>query len=218
MDRLQEAAGDAGIAVACDVTDANSCRVSIETAASRLGGLDSLVYATGIGILSPLARVDAETWGRLFATNVTGAALVTSAALPHLEAARGTAIYLSSISASLTPPWPMLGAYATSKAALDKLTEAWRGEHPDVGFTCLAVGDCAGGEGGAATEFAGTWDADLFAESLPVWLERGYMTGGLIDAADLVETVAAVLRLGVSASLPTVTLAPRAPAAEPQGG
>ena len=33
------------------------------------------------------------------------------------------------------------------RASLDKLIEAWRIEHPYLGFTRLVVGDCAGGEG-----------------------------------------------------------------------
>ena len=45
-----------------------------------------------------------------------------------------------------------------SKAALDKLVEAWRAEHPAVGFTRLVVGDCAGGEGPSMTEFTTGWD------------------------------------------------------------
>ena len=43
----------------------------------RLGGIDALVYAPGIGPLARLADTDAATWRRVFDTNVTGAALVT---------------------------------------------------------------------------------------------------------------------------------------------
>jgi len=69
------------------------------------------------------------------------------------------------VSASLNPPYPGLGAYAVSKAALDKLVEAWRAEHPEVGFTRLVVGDCAGGDGDSRTEFNQSWDPDLAAKS-----------------------------------------------------
>ena len=93
------------------------------------------MYTPAIGPLASLVDTDAETWRRVFETNVIGAALVTTAAIPHLTATSGVAIYLSSVSASLTPPWPGLGAYAVSKAALDKMVEAWRAEHPTIGFT-----------------------------------------------------------------------------------
>src|SRR5262249_21941538 len=147
-----------------------------------------------------------------FATNVTGAAVVTTAALPHLTATSGTAVYLSSVSASLTPPWPGLGAYAVSKAALDKLVEAWRTEHPTVAFTRCIVGDCIGGEGGAMTGCAPNWNWDLAAELPPIGTARGLIAGCFIDVEHLVDAVDGVLRAGSSPSVPSITIAPRPPA------
>jgi NAD(P)-dependent dehydrogenase (short-subunit alcohol dehydrogenase family) len=213
--RLDDAVGEAGpgaLAIECDVVDAESCAAAIGEAAAKLGGIDALVYATGIGPLARLVDTDAETWRRVFDTNVTGAALITSAALDHLVASHGTAVYLSSVSASLTPPWPGLGAYAVSKAALDKLVEAWRAERPDVGFTRLVVGDCAGGEGDSMTGFANDWDTGLAAELGADWVARKYLSGSLIDVDHLVTVVDAIIRGGRSMSLPSVTVAPRPPA------
>src|SRR4029450_11585671 len=141
-----------------------------------LGGIDGLVYTPAIGPLIRMKDIDAETWRGVFDPNVTGAAIATAAAIPHLTASAGKAIYLSSIAGSFTPPWPGLGAYAVSKAALEKLVDAWRAEHPGVGFTRLVVGDCAGGEGDARTEFNQGWDPQLAVKSYPVWLARGYMS------------------------------------------
>jgi NAD(P)-dependent dehydrogenase (short-subunit alcohol dehydrogenase family) len=210
-DRLERACEEAGghaVPVECDVTDTESSRTAIDKAASELGGIDALVYAPAYGPLARLVDTDAETWRRVFDTNVTGAALVTAAALPHLEASGGTAVYLSSISASATPPWPGLGAYAVSKAALDKLVEAWRVEHPHVGFTRLVVGDCTGGEGESMTGFADNWDMDLAAELAPVWMAK-YLAGAFIDVDHLVSVVAAVLHGGASLHMASVTVTPR---------
>ncbi len=217
-DRLEDAAAEAGpdaVAITCDVTDAHSCETAVRGAADALGGVDALVYATGIGPLRRLADTDAATWRHVFDTNVTGASVVTTAALAELTRSHGRAIYLSSISASQTPPWPGLGAYAVSKAALDKLVEAWRAEHPNIGFTRLVVGDCAGGDGHGQTEFATDWDPDLAMELAPLWLARGYMTGTLIDVEHLIDAVDAITRAGSSISMPSVTVAPRAAAAPP---
>jgi NAD(P)-dependent dehydrogenase (short-subunit alcohol dehydrogenase family) len=211
-DRLVEAAKEAGpdaLAIACDVTDEPSCRTAIEQAARELGGIDALVYATGIGPLARLADVDADTWRKLFDTNVTGAAIITAAALPYLVESRGTAAYLTSVSASLTPPWPGLGAYAVSKAALNKLVEAWRSEHPHVGFTRVTVGECGGGEGDSMTEFANGWDGDLALEVGPMWMARQYMDGSLLDVDELVRILDGVLRCGPSACIPTVEVIPQ---------
>lgn len=212
-DRLDDAVAEAGhgaVAIRCDVTDQRSCQDAIQEAARALGGIDALVYAPGIGTLARLADLDLDTWRRTFDTNVIGAALITAAALPHLQATSGTAAYLSSVSASMTPPWPGLGSYAVSKAALDKLVEAWRAEHPRIGFTRVVVGDCAGGEGPGLTEFAAGWDHALIGEFHPTWAARGYLTGSLLEVDELVRVVDHVLRSG--ASIPSVTVTPRPPA------
>jgi NAD(P)-dependent dehydrogenase (short-subunit alcohol dehydrogenase family) len=189
------------------VTSADSCRSAIAEAVEKLGGLDALVYTPAIGPLAGLIDTDAETWRRVFDTNVIGAALVTAAAVPHLTESSGMAIYLSSVSASQTPPWPGLGAYAVSKAALDKLVEAWRVEHPTIGFTRLVVGECVGGEGESMTGFSDGWDPERAAEFGPRWM--AHMSGAFVDVEDLVTIVDSLLRQGGAVSLHSVTVAPR---------
>lgn len=214
-ERLADAAGEAGpdaLAIPCDVTVEASCREAIDEAALQMGGIDALVYATGIGPLGRLADLDAGAWRSVFDTNVIGAALITSAAIPHLTASSGTAAYLSSISASTTPPWPGLGAYAVSKAALDKLVEAWREEHPWIGFTRVTVGDCAGGDGDSMTEFAAGWDQELAMEMASKWMAREYIAGALLDVDELVRVLDTLLRCGPTATVPTVSVVPRRPA------
>ena len=211
-DKLDDAAKEAGgetLAIACDVTDEPSCRAAIAEASAGLGGIDALVYAPAIGVLARLADTDADMWRRTFDTNVTGAAIVTRAAIGDLTASAGTAAYLSSVSASLTAPWPGLGAYLVSKAALDKLVEAWRSEHPDVAFSRIVVGDCAGGEGDGLTQFANAWNTDLAAELGQEWVARNLLAGSLIDVDHLVGVVDSVLRAGNSLSIPSITVIPR---------
>ena len=213
-EKLESAAKEAGndaIAIECDVTDEASGRAAIDEAARELGGIDSLLYAPAIGPLARLVDIDTDTWRRVFDTNVTGAARVTAAAIPHLTDTAGRVVYLSSVSASLTPPWPGLGAYIVSKAALDKLVEAWRAEHPEIGFTRLVVGDCAGGEGDARSHFNLGWDPELAVELGTEWFTRGYLAGYLMDVQELISAVDAVLRSGATLSMPSVTVTPRPP-------
>lgn len=212
-DRLVQAAQEAGpgaLAIACDVTDEASVKGAIAEAAAGLGGIDSLVYATGIGPLAKLVDLDAATWRQAFDTNVIGASLATAAAAPYLQESGGTAIYLSSVSASMTAPWPGLAAYTVSKAALDKLVDAWRAEHPDIGFTRITVGDCVGGEGDSLTEFNASWDHALMGEVYPVWTARGYIANAFLDVDELVRVVHTVLQQnGTTASVPSIILTPR---------
>ncbi|HEY7440442.1 MAG TPA: SDR family oxidoreductase [Acidimicrobiia bacterium] len=211
---LEAAAGEAGhgaFAVTCDVTDAASCQDAVQAVVARLGGIDAVVYSTGIGVLRRIEDLDAESWMRSFETNVVGASLFTAAALPHLAESRGAIAYLSSVSASVTEPWPGLAAYTVSKAALDKLVEAWRAEHPQVGFTRVVVGDCAGGEGIGASQFAADWDQDLAGELLTEWLQRRLLSGSLMEIENLVDMVEAVLRCGAAATVPSIQVTPRRP-------
>jgi NAD(P)-dependent dehydrogenase (short-subunit alcohol dehydrogenase family) len=213
-DRLEEAAREAGtgaVAIECDVTSEKSCRRAIDEAADALGGIDALVYAPAVGPLEPIADVSAETWRRVLDTNVVGASLITAAALPHLIETRGLAAYLSSVGGSQTAPWPGLGAYTVSKAALERLIEAWRAEHPSVGFCRVVIGDTAGGDGPSTTEFANEWDSNLAAELMPRWLDRGLMVGSLLEVEEIVRVVGVVLHTGAGASIPSVVITPRPP-------
>ncbi|MBV8349647.1 MAG: SDR family oxidoreductase [Mycolicibacterium sp.] len=216
-ERIEAAAKDAGpgaIAIECDVTDEASCRSAINDAADALGGIDNLVYTPAISPLVRMADTDAETWRRVFDTNVIGAALATAAAVPHLAATMGKAVYLSSDAGTFGPPWPGLGAYGVSKAALERLVDAWRAEHPDIGFTCLIVGECGGGEGDAQTGMTIGWDPELATKVYPLWLSRGCMPGRLMPVEDLVDVVHTILRTDAATSMPIV-VARGAPAASP---
>ena len=206
-ERIEAAATEAGpeaIAIECDVTDENSCRSAIDAAVDALGGIDNVVYSPAIGPLKRLVDTDADTWRNVFDTNVIGAALVTAAAVPHLSTSAGKVVFISSDAGTFGPPWPGLGAYGVSKAALERLVEAWRAEHPEIGFTNLIVGECGGGEGDSATGFNIGWDPELTMENYPLWLSRGCMPGQLMPVEDLVNVVHTILRTDSATSMPVV--------------
>ena len=217
-ERLETAAKEAGadaIAVECDITDQASCQSAIGRVADAFGGIDNIVYTPAISPLVRMVDTDADTWRRIFDTNVVGASLVTAAAMPHLTESAGKVVYLSSDAGPYGPPWPGLGAYGVSKAALERLVEAWRSEHPDVGFTNLIVGECAGGEGESATGMNAGWDMDLTMQAYPLWVSRGCMPGKLMPIEDLIDVVHTILRTNSSTSMPLVVArgAPASPAA-----
>lgn len=217
-ERLEAAAAELGngaVAIACDVTDADSVNDAIAEAASSLGGLDAVVYAPGVGWPFHIEETPADVWARSFAINATGASLVAAAALPHLQESQGVAMFLSSISASEKPPRPGLGNYVVGKAALDALVDVWRTEHPEVGFTNIIVGDCAGGEGDSAIGFADDWDTDGMEDLMASWFTRNYMTGNLMDVSNLVNAVATVLDGDASVCHRSVTVTPRLVTPEP---
>ena len=68
---LEEAAREAGpgtLVVECDVTDETACRGAIAEAAAGLGGIDAVVYATGIGPLSRGSRISTPRRGATHST------------------------------------------------------------------------------------------------------------------------------------------------------
>jgi NAD(P)-dependent dehydrogenase (short-subunit alcohol dehydrogenase family) len=69
LDDAVEEAGNGAFAVRCDVTDERSCRDAIEEAARHLGGIDAVVYSTGVGHLRRIEEVDAAMWQQTFQTN-----------------------------------------------------------------------------------------------------------------------------------------------------
>ena len=209
LDTAAAEAGEGTVVAACDVTDQASVDDAIAQVVRELGGLDGIVYSTGMGILRRLEDLEPDDWQKVFATNVIGANQVTRAALPHLQESDGVAVYLSSMSASLTSPWPGLASYTVTKAALDKLVDAWRNEHPKVGFTRVIVGECGGGEGDATSQFTSDWNHELAGELYPIWSERGLIDFNLMDVEYLVGAVDAVLNVGASASIPVLAVTPR---------
>ncbi len=211
LDEAAEEAGGGTLAISCDATDEASCQEAFGEAARSLGGIDAVVYAAGMGVLRRIEELSYADWQRVFATNVIGASQVTAAALPHLAESKGMVGYLSSISASLTSPWPGLASYTVTKAALDKLVEAWRAEHPEIGFTRVIVGECGGGEGPGGSRFASEWDLELAGELYPVWTARGLMTDKLMEIDHLVDALDSLLRSGPSVSVPSVSITPRRP-------
>jgi NAD(P)-dependent dehydrogenase (short-subunit alcohol dehydrogenase family) len=190
-DRLEEAAaavGGGATRVVCDVRDEAQCEAVVAQAAERLGGLDVVVYATAVDPLVKLVDTDLDRWRQVYETNVFGASLVTRAALAPLTESKGRMVYISAT--SVGRPLPGMGAYETSKAALDELVRAWRGEHPEIGFCNVAVGNTLG------TEVHQTWDGALLAELSPLWEARGYVHDngpGAMSVPDCATAVVAAI-------------------------
>jgi NAD(P)-dependent dehydrogenase (short-subunit alcohol dehydrogenase family) len=185
----KEATGTA-VGLACDVTEEAQCQQVVDETVEKLGGLDDVVYSTGLISLVGLAEADAGIWRRTLETNVMGASLVTRAALPHLKSSSGAAVYLSSVS-SRGGPWPGLGLYTASKAALNRMMETWQSEHPDVGFARILVGPTADGATGA--EFHPSALAHLARHSA-----MGLTSGVLCPPTSVAAAVMLILSDGAS--------------------
>ena len=155
---------------------------------ARFGGLDAVVYAAGKSPLVRFADADGDIWRDVMETNVIGAALVSRAALPHLEASSGRLLLLGS--SGIVRPLPGLIAYTTTKAALHEFARGLRNEYPWLRVTNFVVGP-------TITEFSDGWDPDLAVTILGRWSAEGYMSSSPpMTAEDMADQVIRVLASG----------------------
>jgi NAD(P)-dependent dehydrogenase (short-subunit alcohol dehydrogenase family) len=197
------AAGIDGTAIglSCDVTDEEQCRQVVQDAVAQLGGLDDVIFSTGAISLVALDSADANWWRTTFETNVMGAALLTRYALPHVKARPGSFVYLTSVS-SIGAVWPGLGVYTATKAALNRMVETWRVEHPEVGFVRVFVGPTD--RAGTGTNFDPT-----ALEQMTRWAGLGVASGALEPPEAIADAVELVL--GSDARIADVTVIPKDP-------
>ncbi|HEU4743335.1 MAG TPA: SDR family NAD(P)-dependent oxidoreductase [Meiothermus sp.] len=111
-----------------DVTDLASIQKSAQVVAEAVGqaGLWGLVNNAGIAVAGPLEFLPLEELRRQYEVNVIGQVAVTQAFLPLLRKARGRIVMMSSISGRVASP--MMGPYASSKFALEALSDSLRRE------------------------------------------------------------------------------------------
>jgi len=88
--------------------------------------LDGVVNNAGIIVQGPVEGLSLDNLARQLEVNVTSQIGVVQAVLPHLRAARGRVVFMSSVSGLVTLPGT--GAYSASKYALESLADALRVE------------------------------------------------------------------------------------------
>ncbi len=111
---------------------------AITSASERLGGLDALVNIAGAFRWEKVEGGDTATWDLLYNVNVRTAVNASRAALPLLKHSEGGRIVNIGAAGAIKAAAGM-GAYAASKAAVAKLTEALAEELKDSGITVNAV-------------------------------------------------------------------------------
>jgi NAD(P)-dependent dehydrogenase (short-subunit alcohol dehydrogenase family) len=125
-EQLEEVAAACGNApfFDADVTDREGVTAAIDEAAERLGGLDVVVANAGVAAQLPLIGGDPEIFERTIAVNVVGVYNTLRAAGPHIAHEHGYALPIASLAAALH--LPLLGAYSSSKAAVEALGNVLR--------------------------------------------------------------------------------------------
>lgn len=93
---LRPAPIDGAHPVVADLTAVADCRAGVEHTVATFGRLDALVNAAGVWTEGSSADTTEAEWDRVMAVNLKGLYFLTSAAIPHLVAAKGCVVNLSS--------------------------------------------------------------------------------------------------------------------------
>jgi NAD(P)-dependent dehydrogenase (short-subunit alcohol dehydrogenase family) len=117
--REVRAAGATVEAITADLSDPAACDAVMPTAQRVLGGLDALVSNAGIIRRTTLLEMSLEEYERYFAINTRPTWLLAKGAYPMLKEAGGSIVAVASVAAHT--PYPSLGAYSATKAALHML-------------------------------------------------------------------------------------------------
>lgn len=180
-DELFNAAQELGIralAVPMDVADSISVNRGVERVVAEWGGVDVLVNNAAIGRLSRIAAISDGDLEDQMGINLAGPIRCTRAVVPHFRRAAGGDIVNIS-SDSVERPFPYLGVYGATKAALETLTGALRRELAVDGIRVVLVRS-----GPTFSSFASGWDPEVATEAFEAW--RG---GGFLDPESVIDPV-----------------------------
>ena len=141
-ERACREAGADTLCVRADVAVDADCRSLVDATTARWKRLDALVNNAGITTFvggGSWDALDAETFQRIFAVNALGTFQMVRASLPHLKAARGSIVNISSTAGALGVGSSV--PYIASKGAINSMTlHLARVLSPDVRVNAVCPG------------------------------------------------------------------------------
>jgi NAD(P)-dependent dehydrogenase (short-subunit alcohol dehydrogenase family) len=189
-DKLAEVVAELGnaTAVAADIRRPADCARIAAVAEETLGQIDLLLISSGYAPLKMFADTDAQDWLDVFETNVIGVHETIRALLPALTP---WAIVAAMSSDSVRHPHTALGAYSSSKAALERCLVSWRMEKPRYRFSCIEV------SGTVPTDFTSAFDPELLGTALTEWLARGLVQESRMTPEGVADVLAGVFAAAI---------------------
>ena len=121
-----------------DVTDSASIEKALAEAESRFGQIDVLVNNAGYGGHALFEQLSEDAIRRMYETNVFGVMNVSRAVLPGMRA-RGSGCIVNVTSMAGALGAPTISVYASTKHAVQGLTESMAFEYEPLGIKVRAV-------------------------------------------------------------------------------
>lgn len=164
-----------------DVSQDAHCRALVDATVARWGRIDALVNNAGVSVFGASAAwdaLDAEAFQRIYAVNTIGTFQMVRACVPHLKAAGGCIVNVSSIAGSLG-----IGSsvpYIASKGAMNAMTlHLARSLAPEIRVNAVCPG-----------MITSRWFVDGIGQEGFEKLKGGYERGAPLGRASTPEDVA----------------------------
>ncbi|HEY5135335.1 MAG TPA: SDR family oxidoreductase [Candidatus Nanopelagicales bacterium] len=171
-----------------DVTAPGAVEELVVSVVAELGRLDSVVANAGVMAVGSVVDTEPDDWDAVLRTNLTSVYLLARAAVPHLVAASGTFVGVSSIAALRSSTGA--AAYSVSKAGLISLVQGIARDFGPEGLRANVI--CPGW---VRTEMADGEMAE-FGQPFGLGVEEAYAAAtGLVPmrrAADPLEVATAI--------------------------
>jgi NAD(P)-dependent dehydrogenase (short-subunit alcohol dehydrogenase family) len=187
LEETLELAGarELGVALPCDVRDAEAVERCAGEVRARWGAADLVVPAAGIVSLAPVEQTPPEDFAAILSTNLTGAFLLIRALLPAMKE-RGQGWIIPILSVAARRGFPGWGAYCASKWGLRGLVTVLREELQGTGVKVTAL--YPGATDTTIWEsLPGDWNRAAMVPPREVARALGYALDG--DPAALVEEI-----------------------------
>ena len=164
-----------------DLSQPVNCKATVEAAIANFGQLDALCNVAGVLKLANSHEMALVDWNLVIAVNLTAPFLLSQAAIPHLLAANGAIVNVSSLAAHIGEAYA--AAYCASKGGLSQMTKAMAMEYmkQPIRINAISPGGMATPIGASFVPPAGA-DVELLGRYRPI--------RGLVEVEDMANMIA----------------------------
>jgi NAD(P)-dependent dehydrogenase (short-subunit alcohol dehydrogenase family) len=204
------AGGGEAIALALDVSDAESVKVFAAAVTDQLGPVEVLVNCAGDLAAGLVHEMDPGEFAAQVQVHLGGAHRVAAAFIPDMVSRRrGDVVFVSSDVVRM--PRPRMGAYVGAKAGVEGMARAMQMELEGTGVRVSLVRP-----GPTVTGMGMSWDPATTAAVLEDWVKWGLARHSyFLRPSDVAAAVTAVVSTPRGAHLTLVEIEPEAPLADP---
>lgn len=178
-------AGGGGLALPCDVRDADSVAAAARDIERQWGAAALVVPAAGLAAIAPFEETAPERFRDVLDTNLTGTFLLLRALLPGMKR-RGSGWIFPILSTAAQRGFPGWSAYCASKWGLAGLVAALREELRGSGVRLTALYPGAT-DSPLWDELPGTWNRALMVP--PREVARAVVNALEADPSTLIEEI-----------------------------